>query len=211
MGSVRWGTGLPNPTEAVVRRLACDLSSGEGTELIAKHKQAVHETKLGTGRGGTNLGWKDRRVQRSIPLRQKLGDAAAFVRWLAKSSIDYRTTIPHGKAAEFLRETSATPLSAKARRHGQAYLNRALKLYTSGAVETRPQKNVKNNKGINAVRYHKRKRRLGKQGRPQKASLAREELWQWFSTVKRSIMSRTSPKPVLLKARFYSRCTWPRV
>jgi hypothetical protein len=51
------------------------------------------------------------------------------------------------------------------------------------------------------VRYFKRKRRLGNQGRPQKASLVREELWQLFSNVKRSIMSRISPKVVPIKAR----------
>ena len=140
-------------------------------------------------------------MRRDIPQRQKLGDAAVFARWLAKSPIDYRNSIPYGKAQGFLREHSAKPLSAMARRQGQDYLSKALKLYTSGAVETRAQGHVKNIAGFRHVRYTKRKRRLCNQGRPQKASLVREELWQWFSNVKRSIMTRISPKAVLLKAR----------
>ena len=201
LAAVRWGTGLPNPSEAVVRRLACDLSPDEGNKLIAKHKQTVEKAKLGPRTGDGCLEWKDKRVRRDIPLRQKLGDAAVFAQWLAKSSIDYRTSIPFGKVQEFLRLHSEQPLSAKARRQGQQYLSRAMQLYTSGAVETRKQEHCKKITGIRHVRYTKRERRLLYQGRPHKASLVREELWQWFSNVKRSIMSRISPGAVLRKAR----------
>ncbi len=143
LAAVRWGTGLPNPTDAAVRRLACDLSPEEGNELIAKHKQTVEKSKLGPRPGDGCLVWKDKGVRRDITLRQKMGDAAVFARWLAKSSIDYRTSIPYGSAQAFLRECSAKPLSAKARRQGQDYLGKALKLYTSGAVETRADRHVK--------------------------------------------------------------------
>ena len=201
MAAVRWGTGLPNPTESLLRRLACDLNPEEGKELIAKHERSVEKAKLGPQPGESGLVWKDKRVRRDIPLRQKLGDAAVFARWLARSSIDYRTEIPHGKVQEFLRESSAMPLSPKARVQGKDYLRKVLKLYTTGAVEPGRHRQVKKVAGIKQVRYYSRKRRLLQQGRPQKASLVREELWRWFSNVKRSIKSRIQPKSVLLRAR----------
>ena len=77
----------------------------------------------------------------------------------------------------------------------------AMKLYISGAVENRAKNRVQQTKGTRHTRYFTRKRRLAPQGRPQKASLVREQLWQWFATVKRSVMSRISPKSVLVKAR----------
>ena len=64
---------------------------------MAKHKQSAGKAKLGPEPGDSGLVWKDERVRRDIPLRQKFGDAAVFARWLARSSIDYRTEIPHGK------------------------------------------------------------------------------------------------------------------
>ena len=100
-----------------------------------------------------------------------------------------------------MRESSAKPLSPKARAQGKDYLRKVLKLYTTGAVEPGKQRHVKNVAGIKHTRYHSRKRRLFKQGRPQNAFLVREETWRWFSNVKRSISSRISPKAILLRAR----------
>ena len=143
-------------------------------------------------------------MQRSIPLRQRLADAAVFARWLGKMSIDHRIPLPHGKMADFLKESSATPLSAKTLQHARQYLRRALKLCNSGGVETFPGKHLKSTTrsgGLTTARYKNRKRRLGNQGRPHKASLVREELWRWFSSIKRSVMSRIFPSTVLAKAR----------
>ena len=80
------------------------------------------------------------------------------------------------------------------------YIQRALDLLVQGAVG-KPSKHLQSRGSVRkrGRRFYQRKRRVGHQGRPVKAPLVREMLYEWFSGLKHSVTTRIPHRMVLQK------------
>ena len=85
------------------------------------------------------------------------------------------------------------------------YIQRALDLLVQGAVG-KPSKHLQSRGSVRkrGRRFYQRKRRVGHQGRPVKAPLVREMLYEWFSGLKHSVTTRIPHRMVLQKGLFFS-------
>jgi hypothetical protein len=103
--------------------------------------------------------------------------------------------------AKFLSDASVLPLPMKDRKLLRMSLRRALDLHMSGKAAVPPVGSLGHSAGQRVQRFFKRKRREGFQGRPCKASMIRSELWDWFCSIKRSVVGRISPKLMINQAK----------
>ncbi len=102
-----------------------------------------------------------------LHLRSRLVDAKLFADFARKEGFDVDARAPYGKMAEFLKQTCASPLSPKDLRRGKDALRRALKFYASGVVTATPVGAMSEPAGARYLRYWRRGRCTGHQGRPQ--------------------------------------------
>ena len=88
--AIRWATGLPNPSVAVVRRLAACLGEAGAAALLDEHKRQV------TPKAATLLRPSGARItscKHAITLLHvRIADARAFAEWAAANGLDSRAT-----------------------------------------------------------------------------------------------------------------------
>ena len=198
--AVRWATGLPNPSVAVVRRVLASLTVDVAAALVDRHKKQAPATASTLQRpsGARITSGK----HASTLLHVRIADAKAFAAWAAANGLDFRATEARRKIRQYLKESSAVAVMSEAElRRGREYLARCLKLHMNDAivlptkVATRPP----NSRG-GGVPYRSRRRVLRNQGRPEKAALVKELLFSWFCLIRRSVRGRIPPKLMLAKA-----------
>ena len=200
--ALRWSTGLPNPTPATVRRLAAMLTDEQATGLVKAHRDSIVAVLPTSQNKRTGIGTNKRaHVSRLVHVR--LADAKAFADWAADNGMDHRTKDCSHKMRQYMRESSAVPnVSDSQLRRGRQYLVRCLQLYMDSTF-VRPSKvaarSTKTRGG--GVAFRGRRRKLGTQGRPEKALMVKEYLFKWFSAVRRSIRGRIPPSLMIAKAK----------
>ncbi len=203
--AVRWGTSLPSPSDSLVLRLAASLSHDEQEQLIVAYANVSAAAEKMPVSTDVEKRFSGRVRNSSSLLSVRLADAAAFAAYVAKCGADPRKRLPYGLMAKFLKENATSPLSRAELQRGKNYLSYCSKLKLSGAVvepnRAKGKSRLSQSAGLRTARFSARRRRLGGQGRPQKAPLVHEELWHWFCTVKRSVKGRISPGLVMRKAR----------
>jgi uncharacterized MnhB-related membrane protein len=200
--AVRWATGLPNPTADMVQRLCRCLTDDHASELVDLHRKSLQETAVAvSAKGRVVAGVRPRRTYKQTLMWQRLADARAFIEWAATRGIDHRTSKLGKELRQFVLAAAGGNLSRVQANEGRRYMVRALKLFREGGVAT----DVARRRGARVVAVgaplRQRKRRLGLQGRPQKAGLVKELLFEWFCSIKRSVKGRLPAVVVLTKAR----------
>ena len=198
--AIRWATGLPNPSVAVVRRVAASLSEAGAAELVDEHKKEAtpKAAKIHNSSGHCITS----RKRASTLLHVRIADAKAFAAWAAANGLDYRATEARSKIRQYLKEMSAVAVMSDAElRRGRAYMLRCLKLHLSDAIvlPTKVATRAPGTRG-GGVLYRSRRRLMGNQGRPERASLVKELLFSWFCMIRRSVRGRIPPKLMLAKA-----------
>jgi hypothetical protein len=202
--AVQWGTGLPNPSRGVIRRLCASLDPLQAADIIKCYKEFLSNPPPKRSRTCKN-GFAPKRGYRSTSLSQRLVDATLFTTFAAQHNFDFRERVPNGMFTNFLESCSGTKLSRLDKKRGSMYIKRALDLLVQGAVCKPTRHSQARASGMRrVVRFTNRKRRVGHQGRPVKASLVREMLYEWFSALKHSVTTRIPPKMVLQKGQFFA-------
>ena len=197
IAAVRWGSGLPNPAAATVRRLACSLDTEEAHTLVAAH--AAH-LALPKTLGDSLCRFQGPRTTSLV--RRRLADVELFKAFASEKGFDYQGTIPYGMVAAFLEKMSGRPLSRADKKRGGEYLARAIRVaaHTSLWISRRGMVN-RIASGDRKIPAWNRRRALGHQGRPCRAPTVRDELYEWFCSIKRSVKGRVTPAYVLRRAR----------
>ena len=203
--AVMWGTGLPRPSEWMLRRLASGMSEEELGKLVQAHQAALAEPpRPPSGPGPLALARRNaagRKNARTL-VTQRLNDARLFAAWAASEGFDYRHPCPRGKMQAFFEYLQCPPMSSGERNRSSMYLRRAVQLLVSGASPHPCLRGVRRADGRGGgTRWARRSRKVGAQGRPKKAALLGDMLFQWFSVIKHSVKGRISPGLVLKKAR----------
>ena len=198
--AVRWATGLPNPSVAVVRRVLASLTVDVAAALVDRHKKQAPATASTLQRpsGARITSGK----HASTLLHVRIADAKAFAAWAAANGLDFRATEARRKIRQYLKESSAVAVMSEAElRRGREYLARCLKLHMNDAIvlPTKVATRAPNSRG-GGVPYRSRRRVLRNQGRPEKAALVKELLFSWFCLIRRSVRGRIPPKLMLAKA-----------
>ncbi len=200
--AVRWATGLPNPTADMVHRLCRTLPDEHASEFVSKHRQALQATAVAVA-GGRRVvvAARPRRKYKQSFLWQRLADARAFTEWAATRGIDHRTCKLGKELREFVLAAAGGNLSKAQLKDGRRYMVRALRALREGAGAAVAARRRGPQVVGGAVPHRKRKRCLGLQGRPQKAAIVKELLFEWFCSIKRSVKGRLPAVVVLTKAK----------
>ena len=203
MQAVRWGTGLPNPTGAIVTCLAAALDAEAKAELVSNHKDWLAEQDEHPRTWTPQLSWVSKRRYKSSTIRTRLNDVELFKQFAAKRGFDFRGRLPNGVIREFLQQSCTSVTRAECKR-ARGYLSRAIALSACDTMVLAARCTEQNAHALRHVTGSKRLRSHGGQGRAFKAPELREALWEWFCTLKRSVRGRISPAYVLRKAKALS-------
>jgi hypothetical protein len=87
--ALRWSTGLPNPTLAVVRRLAGILTDEQATDLVKAHRSSIEAAPRPACNKRTGHGIASR-AHTSRLMHVRLADAKDFADWAAANGTDHR-------------------------------------------------------------------------------------------------------------------------
>ena len=196
--AVRSATGLKKPTAAVVRRMCACLRPDEAAAIVAWHAQAISTTAVAVVSKNTTNG-VETRYYRATTLWQRSMDGKAFSAFAASRGLDHRSPDASKLIRSFLRESTAHELTPADLLRGYKYIRRCVTSLQDAVAL--PLQGRPGNRGSGQMHNQRlRKRRTGKQGRPQKALLVKHLLWRWFVSIKRSVKTRLPVKIVLTKA-----------
>jgi hypothetical protein len=140
------------------------------------------------------------RTHRQSHLRHRLVLAKVFLEWAKEQGFNPKDRTPPKLLTAFLKNHTAVPLDVLELKRTQMFVKRCVRALLQDGETHTSRVGERIPAGMRRVRMTDRKRRLGKQGRPQKASLVREELYEWFLLLKRSIKGRILPRFVMCKA-----------
>ena len=199
--AISWSAGVSSPTAGFLKRMAESLTSAEAEQLVRAHTLGEGDSTRGKGgRKGYNVK-VGKKTRRSVLLSYKLGLAKAYIQWaedrgVAKEPAPLNKGKTHGAMTRFIQESSATPLTTAQRHKEIMLLRRSLKSYYERKLTPMPNEPVAHR----AVRFHLRRRVKSMAGRPVKGGVVREELYDWFCDLKRSVRGRMPIAFVLQKA-----------
>ncbi len=201
--AVRWATGLPNPTAEMVQRLCRILPDDHASALVNLHRQALQETAVAVaGSRRAVVSVRPRRKYKQSFLWQRLADARSFTEWAATRGIDHRRCKVGKELRDFVLAAAGGNLSKAQVKDSRRYMLRALKaLREGGAAVAARRRGPGADIAAFSIKFRHRRRRLGHQGRPQKAGLVKELLFEWFCNIKRSVKGRLPAVVVMTKAR----------
>ena len=106
---------------------------------------------------------------------------------------------PSGTITSYIKSSGCRPLTEEELQRARMCLTRAFSLLAvcgqggrgGGGHEVA---------GLDQVRYRHRRRAIGFQGRPKKYAWARERLWEWFCSLRRSVTTRIPARAILDRA-----------
>ena len=194
--AILWAVGLDKPTDGFIKRLAASLTVDEAEQLvqahirgdgaIVQHRSTNKAERLGIG--------KRRRRKVSLPYKKAL--AMAYTEWAKERNFEVVGKATHGAMTQFLEECALGSMTRSEMQNQRMLLRRSLRQMNEGQLKclaAEPmQKRVK--------RYTERCRVKSLAGRSVKAGMVREELYDWFCLIKRSVKGRIPPAFVLQKA-----------
>ena len=200
--AILWSVGLERPTDSFLRRITASLTADEGEQLVQAHKREGGARVVPRKTNKPPLLSIGKKSRRAVSLSYKQALAKAYTQWAAERNVQVlgcpssgkRT---HGAMTQFLKE-SADGLMTRAEQHKQLmFLRRSLRQLNArqvvpSLVKEPAQKRCK--------RFSQRCRVKSFAGRPVKAGLVREELYDWFCLIKRSVRGRIPTAFMLQKA-----------
>ena len=154
-----------------------------------------------------------RRRYRSSFNSQRVRDAKLFLTWMMQKWPTYLKTserLPRTACKLFLQENAKCKLQRDCLHSSRMYLKRCVE-FAALVLNTTAVADIVNASTAVAVTHEKRdcdacvmssrrKRSRGMQGRPSRAQWVREELWEWFCSLKRSVTSRIPVSMVMRQA-----------
>ena len=211
--AVSWFSGIPKPGAEMILRLARSLSVKErATVVSAYHEHLSVEANTCRREKETRMHIFKRRY-RSTFLWQRDMDAIVFLKWMVKHHPSWKQTtdrVPRGVVQNYLILQSDSALGKSDLQRGRMYLHRAVKnlskVHNSTSVAvlhelTQSRRHCVRSTIISEhLQQRKRKRTKGNQGRPRRAVWVREELYEWFCNLKRSVVGRIPPAMVMRQA-----------
>lgn len=199
--AVAWVSGSGKFPRLSQDRIARLLSPEQAAAVVARHEASMRDpakSSVVARAQGLRLLGKTGGVPRLV---DKLKDAARVADWLKAKGLSqrrYREALPRGTWRLFWKEHAEVPLTRAEQNRSRAYIHRCLKLREKhpGLQGT----SVLMPGGRRKVRHWFRRRAESTQGRPTKASLVREQLFQWFCSIRRSVKTRLPARVVLTQA-----------
>jgi hypothetical protein len=198
--AVRWATGIPNPTAGMIRRLCAGLTDESASQIVALHGQHSNTVaNMPSPITAVAVNGVANRSYRQTRLCQRMMDARAFVAHAVGQGVDHRTIAGRRLIRPWLQANSASALSKSRLHDAYRYMCRCLEGLGAGhATSIAKRADKPGARGCVLARY--RKRAQVHQGRPQKAVPVKDALYDWFCSIKRSVMTRLPAKLVLGKA-----------
>ncbi|MCP4241726.1 MAG: hypothetical protein GY772_14295 [bacterium] len=197
VAAMRWATGLPAPTPHTVRRLLEALGA-EDSEHLKRAFAARGEPRTPGPRRAHHL---PPRRHTSTYQWQRARDARLFLAFAAAQGQGGRGPGDRGVVRKFLESVSDVVLPAsEVKRVGQ-YLQRACALQDAGGYLAASRHDTRGGGAKLPKTSSRRFRARGMQGRPRKAPLVRELLYDWFTSLRRSVTCRIPRKALENKAK----------
>ena len=201
--AILWSVGLERPTDSFLRRITASLTADEGEQLVQAHNRGGGATVVPRKTNKPPLLSIGKKSRRAVSLSYKQALAKAYTQWAAERSVQVlgcpsSGTRKHGAMTQFLQESS-DGLMTRAEQHKQLMLLRR-SLRQLNARQVVPSL-VKEPAQKRCKRFSQRCRVKSSAGRPVKAGLVREELYDWFCLIKRSVRGRIPTAFMMQKAR----------
>ena len=200
--AISWYTGMATHSDGFYRRMAQSLTTEETERLVQQYTHGGGEQLAVPGRESKRshgcMRESDASQRHPISLVYKSGLVKAFLDWLQHlGGRKSAKLLPRGAMLRFVRESSKVPLTHIQTQKQIMQLRRAIALSDAGALEPPPREPA----GRRVVRFRERDRVVSATaGRDEKAGIVREELFDWFCLLKRSIRGRVCPAFVRQRA-----------
>ena len=196
--AVAWASGGARLPMECVYRIASLLTAEQASALVERHGQ--HEEE------GPRTPRPKKSLSRALcgiksgtrTLKSKLQDASCVLAWIGAQGLHLSDKLPRCTWKRFWQDHGAKLTKAEETR-GRVYIRRCIRLAESQTAELRAS--TYEPAGRRNVRFRERRRLHGTQGRPSKASLVREQLFQWFCSIRRSVKTRLPARAVLQQAK----------
>ena len=203
--ALAWVCGLKNASSAMVSRVRVGLPEWCLEGVVQRYKAAGAEresasTVVEIVRGKPPPA---RRQYGSSLVKTRNRDAAAFGEFSRRVGVDPAKAWPHGHFRRFLADAPGVKPSSGERMVAlRRYFRRAVQSYAAqGSSDSALLVAVPRGNGQRALVANTHLRRLrGRQGRPKKAAIVGELLWEWFAAIRLSIVGRLPTTVVVSKA-----------
>ena len=196
--AVAWASGSEKLPAECTYRIAALLTAEQAATVVERHAEdggKPAQTSAIAKVGARLLG----RMGGAATLTVRLRDAACVNAWLRKNGLDAASRLPPRTWKLFWADHGSEPLTRLEQCRSRSYIGRCLRLARAHAGPRRASTYTP--AGRHTVRFRRRRRQRGTQGRPTKASLVREHLFQWFCSIKRSVKTRLPARVVLAHAK----------
>ena len=191
---------LVNPARDMLVRICRALPQWCLAEQVAQYRRrpAGRTPEQGIRGGGAAPARSRVSARNTTPrLSVRRKDAEVFIAFSKRLGVDLAKRWPCGHFPRFLLHHLP---NKKANRNLYQYYQRVVRTYMKHGAEPTISL-TRGCGGARFVRYADRRRAEGLQGRPKKAPLVRQLLFEWFSVLRHSIKGRIPSKVVEMKAK----------
>ncbi len=195
--AVAWAANLDQRSEAIRDDLCSRLSPDDLRAVEARYNGAPRATQT------EPVGARPRASsRRSQPLPRKAALVLQFHRFCEERGLDAGSSWPYGLLTEFLKGQGHIAVDQKEMNRLRSNLVRAIRLHRARHLLPLGSYSAAGRvpAGSRTVPYHRRRRRPGA-GRPPSFPVLREMLFDWFCSIRRSVLSRVPLMVLRLKAR----------
>ena len=187
--ALAWVCGLKNASSAMVSRVRVGLPEWCLEGVVQRYKAAAAERESASTVVEIMRGKPPpvRRQYGSSLVKTRNRDAAAFGEFSRRVGVDPAKAWPHGHFQRFLADAPGVKPSSGERMVAlRRYFRRAVQSYAAqGSSDSALVLAVPRGNGQRALVANTHLRRLrGRQGRPKKAAIVGELLWEWFAAIR---------------------------
>ena len=195
--AILWAAGLKKPSDGFLRRVTESLTVAEGEKLVQEHSRGCGAIVKAKKPCMT----RPEKARRAVPLSYKKAMAQAYINWAADRDIKvpepgHPRLRSYGAMTRFLKESWDGPMPPQECHRQRMLLIRSLRQLGQSqlacGVQIPTARRVK--------RFGQRYRVVSLAGQPEKGGVVREELYDWFCLIKRSVRGRIPTAFVLQKA-----------
>ena len=197
--AVAWASGMQKADSLTIDQLCEQLPEWQRRELTSKYQQREKLRRSCSVLRRKKMGGP---VRKNPCLRDKWSDAKVFVDFSKNCGVDANKPWPYGHWKRFRKDYRESLHNDVRDEHLRKYFRRAVDSYFKAQPwNVDAKQGPRGSAGERHVRETYRRRAKGQQGRPRKAAIVREELFEWFCTLRNSVKSRIPRKVVLVKAK----------
>lgn len=212
LAAVKWASGLKDSDPDTLLAICMALPATVVAEQVVRYNARSESLELALLQSRPVVEKTDKRVYRLSDVNERKEAANDFVDYLRSQSIDVLKTkqsLPYGMFAKYLNARPTLKESLKnraAKARYRKWLKRGLDAVASlKQLATGQQRNLSRHKASHIfVRDRKRRKKLGSYGVHRiKAGCIRENLFEWFSSIRHSVKARFPSQLLTLKAKQY--------